>query len=387
MTSTTPSEWLRRIALYPLAVVYDAATALRNALFTHGYLAEHSFTTPTLCIGNLAVGGTGKTPHTELLLRLLLPTYRVAVLSRGYGRSTHGFLPVTASETAERVGDEPLQMQRKFPAARCFVCEDRVEGLRRITTQAYPEVDVVLLDDAFQHRYVRAGRTLLLTDYSRLYTRDLVLPAGNLRESKRGARRADLIVVTKAPSDLGEAARGRIARELAPRAHQHVVFTTLRYATPYPLFPPAGDSISNGANKATGAVGDSANTAHGGESPHAILLLTGIAHPEPLVRHYEALGAQRVEQLHYPDHHAFTAADLRHIEAAFAALPRPAQVVTTEKDAQRLLAHAPQLSPGLRAGIMVQPVAPAFISPADQELFNNTLLDYVSTHSRNRRMD
>ena len=192
--------------LLPLSWIYAAIMGIRNMLFDKGVLKQTACGVPSICVGNLAVGGTGKTPHTEYLLRLLAAQgLRTAMLSRGYGRRTKGFIEATAASTGAEVGDEPLQVKQKFPDTRVAVCESRVEGCKKLLqTPAGTEPQAIVLDDAYQHRYIKAGLYLLLTDFSRLFTRDCVLPAGRLRENRSGARRADAVVVTKCPELLGE---------------------------------------------------------------------------------------------------------------------------------------------------------------------------------------
>ena len=248
--------------LWPLACLYDLVMSLRNAAFNRGWLPSRRFPCATIAIGNLAVGGTGKTPHAEYLLRLLSPQHRVALLSRGYGRRTHGFVMANAESTASDIGDEPLQMQRKFPQVQVAVDEKRCEGMERLLAQPNPP-EVVVLDDAYQHRYVCAGLYILLTDFSRLYVDDFVLPAGRLRESKRGAQRAQIVIVTKCPEGLNEAQRSDIRQRLRLSPSQKLFFTTFRYGERRPLFAEGKQCATSGS----------------------VLALTGIARPEPLYEH------------------------------------------------------------------------------------------------------
>ena len=225
-----------RILLFPFALLYGLATGIRNWLFDRGVLRSETVDVPTICVGNLAVGGTGKTPHTEYVLDALRRHFRVAVLSRGYKRHTQGFVLAGAGTDATQVGDEPYQMFRKYPDVRLAVDERRVHGVRELLRR-FPGLDVVVLDDALQHRAIRPGLTVLLTDYARLYTRDWPLPAGRLREWRSGSRRADLIVVSKCPADLSIDERRRICREIAPREGQSLYFSTYRYRPLQAVFP------------------------------------------------------------------------------------------------------------------------------------------------------
>lgn len=216
------------LLLYPLSLLYGLITALRNLLYDRGLLHTETPRVPTICVGNLAVGGTGKTPHTEYILAALQSRWHTAMLSRGYRRKTRGFAEADAEADAHRIGDEPYQIHRKFPHTAVAVDEDRLHGARELLRR-HPETDVIVLDDAMQHRRIRPGFCVLLTDYARLYTRDCLLPAGRLRESRRGSRRADVIVVTKCPPTLTAAEQEAIRRELKPDEGQSLFFSTYRY--------------------------------------------------------------------------------------------------------------------------------------------------------------
>lgn len=337
--------------LFPLAVLYGGVTKVRNWLFDLGILEEQPIMVPSIAVGNLAVGGTGKTPHVEYLLRLLTPKYRVAMLSRGYGRHTKGLQAVSIEAHPDAVGDEPLQVKRRFPQSLVVVDANRRRGVKWLTQQG---AEAIVLDDAFQHRYVRPGIRILLTTYNRPYTKDELLPMGRLREAQQGAKRADIIIVTKCPSALSPATRDAIVQELKCREEQSVFFTCNHYGTPYALFPD------------TPPYRQSANLA----------VITGIAHPEPLITHFAKDAT--VVALRFPDHHRFTKADLQRIEQETAHV---SQVITTEKDATRLLPYATSLSVTLRQKIYVQPIEVAFLS--DENSFNNIIISYVSTHQRN----
>lgn len=336
--------------LLPLAWIYDAATSLRNWLFDCGILPSRQFPVATIGIGNLAIGGTGKTPHTEMLVRMLLKKYdHLAILSRGYGRTTRGFRWVRPDDTASKVGDEPLQMRRKFPASSvvCAVCEDRCKGITTILAQ-HPEVQIVLLDDAFQHRYVHPDLNILLTDFSRTYAHDQLLPAGRLRESRRGAKRADLIIVTKCPPDLSKQASEDIRAQLHPHPGQEVFFSSIEY--------PSLPSVQ-----------------------HAVLV-TGIARPEPLVQHLRASGID-VRHLPFADHHRFTPSERARIIEQAQAAPL---LFTTAKDATRL--DELDLPPHIRQRIYVIDITPQILFDQEKH-FINTLYNYVSKNSRNRSVD
>ena len=347
--------------LWPLAVVYDAVTSVRNLLFDKGIIPERKFDVPVIAVGNLAVGGTGKTPHTEYLIRLLHNRH-VAMLSRGYGRLTKGYRLATAETTAEEIGDEPFQIKHKMPDCIVAVDEQRCRGIERLRQDT--PADVVVLDDAYQHRHVKAGLYILLTDYARLYCHDWLMPAGRLRESARGANRADLIVVTKCPQQLSETEQAQIIKKLSPRKGQKVFFTTFVYGRPYPLFPQEASPCPDIDGR-------------------QILTITGIAKPAPLYAHLKAQGAE-VRPQRYADHHHFSDQDLKLLNQAFETIDKatPAQgkealALTTEKDAARFMAQADKLSNQLRRRLYVQPIEVRFIDN-HHNAFNHIITDYAS---------
>ncbi len=343
------------------AALFGTVATLRGKLFDWGILPSKEYALPVICVGNLSVGGTGKTPHVEYILRLLHENgYHTAMLSRGYGRRTKGFVAASESSTAGEIGDEPLQILHNCPFAHVAVCEKRVVGMERLL-QLWPDTEVVVLDDAYQHRYVKAGYNVLLTDAHRLYTHDHFLPWGRLRESAKAARRAQTVVVTKCQN--GE----RPALSVEPT--QQLFYSHIEYAPLRAFEAPAG-----------------------GEEPvsyeeRSVMLITGIANPRPLCEHIMASGAKDIVPLEFPDHHNFTPSDIERINRTFdtdsSLLP-----VTTQKDAQRLKHIADKLSPTLRQRLAVQPISVCIeAAHTEQESFNQNLLKYVSENTRNRRMD
>lgn len=336
--------------LFPFALLYDGVTRCRNALFDCGWLEEHTFAIPTICVGNLAVGGTGKTPHVEMIVGWLLDTgIKTAVLSRGYGRKTHGFRLLTAGDSAESVGDEPLQIFRRFKQQGnvSAVCEDRVKGIKRLT-EICPQPEAIVLDDAYQHRYVKPGLNILLTEYGRPFDRDFLLPMGRLREAARGARRADVIIVTKCPPTLPECERQQFITRLKCRDNQAVFFSTVEYSA----FPPTTDAG----------------------------LVTGIAHPAPLLQHLQAAGVA-VEHLAFSDHHRFTAADR---EAIIQLADRHPFLFTTEKDSTRL--ELLQLPPQVQSKINAIPIATRVLFDEATTL-RQIITDHVTTNSSRCSVD
>lgn len=339
--------------LLPLSWLYGGVTLLRNKAFDWGWLPQAHFDVPIINVGNLTVGGTGKTPHTEFLLQFLSETYRVATLSRGYGRDTKGFFEVTNESTAAECGDEPFQMKHKYPNVCVAVDEDRREGIQ-LLLKGYPKPEVIVLDDALQHRYITAGLNILLTDYSRLYTRDLILPAGRLRESSSGAKRAHIVIVTKCPEDLTTREAARIRRELHLCHGQRCFFTTFRYRHPYSVF-------------GTQSIGELRGK--------SVLTITGIARPEPMLKQLEGMGAE-VTPMTYPDHHSFSQRDIEHINETFKNfLCENGIVVTTEKDAARIIGLA-GLSSSVKEKLFALPIEVDFLFNGDRA-FKKIIYSYI----------
>ena len=310
--------------LFPISVLYGTVTFVRNKMFDCGILPSEKFDVPVICVGNLSVGGTGKTPHTEYLAQLLSARYRVAVLSRGYKRKSKGFVLADERTTARELGDEPYQIRRKFPDIKVAVDADRRNGITRLMQLPDEEKpEVIILDDAFQHRYVKPTLSLLLTDCKRLYTSDYVLPAGRLREWKSGASRADIIIVTKCKADISDEERENILRQISPSKKQRVFFTYINYGELLPVFGDRSDALMNVTSG----------------NPE-VILLTGIANPLPLKNKVEEFSSN-IDMLSFPDHHDFSEADIRSVENRLkAGKDNRKIVVTTEKDAVRLLANS-----------------------------------------------
>jgi tetraacyldisaccharide 4'-kinase len=351
--------------LYPASWLYGCGVRLRNLLFDHGVIHERSFALPVICVGNLTVGGTGKTPHTEYLIRLLKNDYKVAVLSRGYKRKTKGFLLAGEHTTVEQLGDEPYQMKRKFPDIHVAVDEDRCHGIEQLTNHHVAfGTEVILLDDAFQHRYVKAGLNILLVDYHRLITEDALLPAGRLREPQSAKERAHIVIVTKCPPSLSPLDLRMLGRQLELFPCQQLYFTTLTYGKLRPL---------DGSDR-TYSLKQLHRDVH-------ILLVTGIANPAQLEDDLAAYN-EHVTSVAFGDHHAFTAADLQTIRNRFLALPEGRRIIiTTEKDAARLAEH-PALPQELKDYTLVLPVEISFLQD-QQELFNLNITEYVRKNPRN----
>ena len=303
-----------RYLLFPFSLIYGGVVWLRNKLFDWNILKSASFNFPLICVGNLATGGTGKTPMTEYLVESLIPKYKTATLSRGYKRKTKGFSIANDLSTAIEIGDEPMQFHQKFPNVTVAVGEERLVAIPQLLHQR-PDTQVIVLDDAFQHRTVKAGLNILLTDYQNLYTRDLLLPAGDLRDVKSSAKRADIIIVTKCKTELSQDEKAILIKELDPLPHQQVFFTEIAYAQPYHLF-----------HKTAGDINASQD----------VLLLCGIANPKPLMS-FLTKHVHLYEMIRYADHHIFNSEDLKDIKKQFDKLdPSHRVIFTTEKDGVRL---------------------------------------------------
>ncbi len=299
-----------RKLLYPFSVLYHLITGFRNKLYDQQILKSESYDFPVICVGNLNTGGTGKSPMIEYLLDYLAEDYKVACLSRGYKRKSKGFQLVEEDSPAAQVGDEPLQFKKKFPKATVAVDANRREGIKKLTEFS---PDLILLDDAFQHRRVEAGLNILLTAYDDLYTDDLLLPGGNLRESSAGAKRADLIVVTKCPSALSEVEMEKIRKDLNPAPSQDIFFSTIQYT----------DRVFS----ADGSIPLENITS-------AFTLVTGIAKPGPLLDFLKSRNLN-LTHLRFSDHHHFS-------EKEIEALGREIKILTTEKDYMRLKDRLPK---------------------------------------------
>jgi len=348
-----------KILLFPLALLYGFIIHLRNWLFNLRIIKSVEFGFPVISVGNIGVGGTGKTPHTEYLVGLLTGKFIVAVLSRGYGRNTREFMFVENSSTTLSVGDEPLQIKKKYPEAIVAVDRNRVNGIRMIR-EAFPEVNVIILDDAFQHRYVTPGYNILLTSHDNLITRDYLIPFGRLREHRKNKKRADMILVSKSPEALSPLDRRMIVKEIIPSAHQHIYFTSVRYGDPVHLIDKEVATVT---------------LEEIGEMETQVLLVTGIASPDPLADHLNKF-TDRITHLKYPDHHPFSQDDLDQIVSVYNSLPSENKcLITTEKDSVRLM-EIPNIVQLLGDRIFYIPIWIIFLNNDEVE-FNNYIIDYV----------
>ena len=328
--------------LSPFSLLFGLVAALRRKL-----IRSKTFSVPTICVGNLRVGGTGKTPHVEYIAKFLSQNYQVAILSRGYGRKTKGY--INANEisnpnnknqipntliskgalSSKIIGDEPLQYATKFPNVEVAVCEKRETGIEKLW-QKNPKLEVVILDDAYQYLSVNYSLRILLTEYSRPFFEDYPLPSGRLRECRNASKYADIIIVTKCPEILTHEEKTKFIQKLKPKPHQNVFFTKIEYAENSKRFLASlgmtSPSNFEGVPEGRGSL----------YKKSSILLITGIANPTPLVQYLKTQYPE-VHSLHFPDHHSFTNKDIEKIIRLKEKLGgENCTIITTEKDAMRL---------------------------------------------------
>ena len=345
-----------RYLLFPISFLYGIIIWVRNWLFDNNIKKSAAFNFPIICVGNLAVGGTGKTPMVEYLVSFLMPNFKTATLSRGYKRKTKGFAIANDSTTAIHIGDEPMQFHRKFPELTVAVGEERLVAIPQLL-HARPETAVIILDDAFQHRQVRAGFNIVLTDYKNLYTRDLMLPAGDLRDVKSSIKRSDTIIITKCKTDLSEEEKKNITAEINPRHNQQVYFTEIVYNEPYHLFTQQPGKITHDTD---------------------ILLLTGIANPKPL-KEFLTSQVHSYDMLRYADHHIFSSEDLRDIIKQFERMVSgDKMILTTEKDGVRLEKFSKELS---HYPVYVLPIKHRFLFNEEAD-FQQGIKEFVQSFNR-----
>lgn len=353
------NEWL-----IPLSWLYGIGVGFRNQLFNIGLLKQHDYDIPIISVGNITVGGAGKTPHVEYLIRLLKDKVKVAVLSRGYKRKTHGYVLANDSSTVTDIGDEPYQMKQKYQDVHIAVDKKRVDGIAHITGDAETnDTDVILLDDAFQHRYVKPGINILLVDYHRLIIYDKLLPAGRLREPQSGKNRADIVIITKCPKDLKPMEFRVLTKAMNLYPYQSLYFTTIEYESLTPLFAKEKSTIEKEAL----------------EDKH-VMLITGIASPKQIIIDLKP-HVKEMTTLAFSDHHQFKSKDIMKINETFNAIKGEKIIVTTEKDATRL-EQLEELSEEVKQNLYVLPIKVKFMINQEEE-FNDKIIDYVRKNSRN----
>jgi tetraacyldisaccharide 4'-kinase len=339
-----------RLFLFPLAILYGGIIRLRNYLYDKELIGSISFNIPIIGVGNLSIGGTGKSPMVDYLATILKDRYSIATLSRGYKRRTSGYLLANPSSTSIEIGDEPMQFHMAHPEIAVAVGEKRIEAVPQLLYDR-PDTKVIILDDAFQHREIKSGLDILLTDYSNLYTRDFFLPTGDLRDQKGNASKAHILVVTKCPPDLTQEDRFRIMKELKPATHQKIFFTSIQYGTPYHIVTKEKRKLSK---------------------QEEVLLICGIANPEPLTEYIHEV-TKTYDALFYSDHHIFSIDDLNDMQQRFEFISAEDKIyLTTEKDAVRLIKFQDRLN---QLPFYVLPISIFFLFDQTEE-FNQLIVDY-----------
>ncbi|HQW23579.1 MAG TPA: tetraacyldisaccharide 4'-kinase [Bacteroidia bacterium] len=348
-----------RKILLPFSPLYGLAIRVRNFLFDKGLMKSSSYNVPIIAIGNLTTGGTGKTPHIEYLIRLLRKSFKVATISRGYGRSTKGYIHAKGNCTTKEIGDEPMQYFTKFPDISVNVAEERKVAIESLIHSIH-KPQVILMDDAYQHRAVTPGLNILLLEYEYIFKTDNLLPAGNLREPMSSKKRADVIIVSKSPSILVPIEKKRILEVIQPTEEQQVYFSYLKYGEFNKVFGQQSPMLMGASYYM--------------EKRFTILMVTGIANPSGLIE-YLRRHTDKLETLIFPDHHEFTSKDLDKITDTFNNIANQSKIiVTTEKDAMRL--RDPELDPSIQK-------LPLFFLPIevyihqDEEKFNKMITNYV----------
>ncbi len=348
-----------RFLLLPFALLYGAVIWVRNKLYDKDILKSTSINLPIICVGNLSVGGTGKSPMVEYLLRLLKDQCEIATLSRGYKRKTKGYALANESSSALEIGDEPMQFHLKFPDVAVAVGEERLEAIPQLLHDR-PKTQVIILDDGFQHRAVKAGLNIILTDYNNLFTRDFFLPTGDLRDERRSYKRAEIIIVTKCIPDLSEEEKKKIIAEIKPKEHQQIFFSAIEYGIPYHILHPEQEYHLH--------------------KKLEVLLVTGIANIEPL-KNYVLDNSYTYEKLSYSDHYVFSIDDLKEIRKRFSKMDKEYKIIiTTEKDAVRLVKFREQLED---LPLFVLPIQHRILFNGEEQLKKN-VSDFISNFSNKK---
>ena len=367
--------------LLPLSWLYGSIVRFRNWLFDIGLKKSRAFSIPVISVGNITVGGSGKTPHVEYLIRLLHDKVKIAVLSRGYKRKSHGYILADEHTEMSEIGDEPFQMHKKFSDIYVAVDTKRVRGIDRLQNdEETKDVDVVLLDDAFQHRYVKPGINILLVDYHRLIIYDKMLPAGRLREPLSGKSRADIVIITKCPKDLKPMEFRVLTKAMDLYPFQKLYFTCINYAPLKGVFTGEKLETSDETPKETSEETTVLDPALAGLKKHHVLLLTGIASPKQMEHDLKPM-VKELTSLSFGDHHRFKGKDIDRINETFEALPEPRIIITTEKDAVRLR-ETEGLDESVKKNMYELPIKVSFMLE-QEELFNEKIISYVRKNSRN----
>lgn len=351
-----------RFLLYPFSLLYGIAVFFRNMLFDYRVLKSRQFNFPVISVGNITIGGTGKTPHVEYLVKLLKDEFRVSVLSRGYKRKTKGFIIADEQPKATDIGDEPAQIKFKFPEIEVAVNANRVDGIEKLIER---KNEIVVLDDAYQHRYVKPGLSILLIDYNRRIDEDYLLPFGNLREKTKEIRRADIILITKTPPDLKPINRRIILERIKPFPYQEMYFTSFIYGKLTPVFNTKNIIPEEFYNN---------------HEIYTILLVTGIAYSKPIVDYLKTFSGD-IKHLKFGDHSEYTENRLKKISNSYKSISNEKKIIiTTEKDAIKLR-EIQKIDDALTRSIFYLPIEVKVIEKEDE--FNEQITQYVRKNKRN----
>ncbi len=362
-------NFVQIIFFYPLSLIYSFVVYIRNRLFDYNFLKSKEFTIPIISVGNITVGGTGKTPHIEYLISILKNECKIAVLSRGYKRKSRGFVLAHPDSTYYEIGDEPKQIKTKFPKLDVAVNANRTQGIYQLLEKGSPELNTILLDDAYQHRYVKPGLSILLVDYTQPMFHDHFLPYGRLRENRHEKRRSNIIIITKTPRDLKPIDRRILVKNLKLFPYQNLFFTTMAFGDFQAVFDSEKFQL-----KILECV----------ENKYSILAISGIANPQQFDKHIQTV-SNDVVTLTYPDHHNFTKKDANKIYSSFNKINNPKKIiVTTEKDAMRFQdnRHSKILSD---LPFYYIPMQIEFLNK-ETESFNNQIINYVRKNKRNSNL-
>jgi len=356
-----------KLFLYPFSILYGFVIYVRNRLYDLNILKSKEFDIPVISIGNITVGGTGKTPHVEYLVELLKNRFEVATLSRGYKRKSKGFRWVEANSLVNEVGDEPIQIKHKHPEAKVVVCENRVTGVEKLLDEANTtQPDVVILDDAFQHRRITPGINILLIDYNRPIKEDLLLPVGRLREGINQMRRANIIIFSKCPDEVTPIMRRILQKDARLKPYQNIFFTTFEYLPVEPVFNAPKLDLSSFKSK-----------------QYSMLIVTGIASPKPFLDYLKHYGKE-IEIVSFPDHYYYSGDDILAIHKEFNLFKSKQKIIiTTEKDTIRFK-ELSGLSVQFKKSLYYLPVKVKFLG--QEKSFNNRILGYVGENKSNRRL-
>ena len=359
--------FLRFVFLWPMSLIYKIIGDIRNFMYDNGTLKSKEYDLPVISIGNISVGGTGKTPHVEYVVRLLKSDYKTAVLSRGYKRKTRGFRIVESNDDYTLCGDEPLQIKRKFgDDIVVAVCESRTKGVEKLR-ELYPDLNLIILDDAFQHRRINPGLHILLNNYNYPISEDYVMPLGRLRESKFNVHRAHLLIYTNCPSTLTPIERRILTKEFGVLPYQHLSFTQVVYKDPLPVFA------------------DQSQIDYESLKNCNVLVVTGIAHPDNFVEMMKGKSKGLVH-ISYSDHHNFVGSDIAKIQAAYDGMSGPKVIVVTEKDAVRFMSNK-YLSDELKSKMYYIPIEIELLCSDEEKVqFNNQIISYVRNNKRYNKL-